>query len=63
MTKIVDINTIKKKDKIIDKNIETDTNSKKIIKLCIFKNPILQKDKIQIFIYNDKKKIMNIINS
>ena len=38
-------------------------NLNKSKNLCIIKNPILKKDKIEIFIYNDKKKIMNIINN
>lgn len=38
--------------------------TKKIEKnICIIKNPKLKKDKIEIFIYDKKKKIMNIINS
>lgn len=33
----------------------------KIDKLCFFKNPISEKDKIEIFKFNKSKKIMTII--
>jgi hypothetical protein len=45
------------------KNIKTIDNVKKekvdLNKVFYLKNPKLLKDKIQIFIYDDKKKIMN----
>ena len=39
------------------KNNKVDKN----IKLCFFKNPIFDKDKIEIFKFNKSKKIMTII--
>jgi hypothetical protein len=38
---------------------ENKLKSKKKIELCYFKNPYLNKDKIEIFIYDNKKNIMN----